>query len=169
MSNLIVEKDYLYTECGLKNVHIGSVNVLINDHGEKVYRLGNLKAIHTAIALAIATKPFRITSEEIRFLRKHMRLTQAALGELLHKSRVTASRWESDALEMEPNTETVLRLYALEGIEASGLIDMSTFPRYGVTEISKFPESPSDEDFEINIKFNEATEEVIYMPAKRRA
>jgi len=149
MSKLIVEENYHYTECGLDNVLIKRVEVKINDVGDKVLMLGNVKAFDAAIALAICTKPYRLNAVEIRFLRKHLRLTQVKLGELLHKSRVTVNRWESELLDIDPNAETIIRLFTLEAIGKSKLFDMSILKVPSLEEISKFPVCLPEDNFEI--------------------
>jgi len=141
----MTDKDfYQYAESGLSNVYITAGKVLTNDVGEKVYEVGNVKVWNTLVAFSLITKPFPLSSPEIRYLRKYMRMTQSGLATLLSKTRVTASRWENGTLEMDKNAELVLRLTALELVKSSQLIDMAVSTSMSISDF--IPESQLSPD-----------------------
>jgi len=47
-------------------------------------------------AVAILQKPYRLRGEELRFLRKHMDLSQAKFARLLRVNKTTLSKWENN-------------------------------------------------------------------------
>lgn len=70
---------------------------------------------HLAQAMTVA--PLRLNFAELRFLRKHLGLTQHALAARLGISRVTVADWERGAEPISPTHETKLRsMVALEGL-----------------------------------------------------
>ena len=75
----------------------------------------NLRELQESVFKLLVVKPARLTGAEVRFIRKHLRLRQADLAEVLNMANHTVvSQWESRGEEpagMEYNTEVVLRLW----------------------------------------------------------
>ena len=75
----------------------------------------NLRALQEAVFRMLVVKPARLTGAEVRFIRKHLRLRQADLAEVLIRANHTVvSQWESRGDEpagMDYNTEVVLRIW----------------------------------------------------------
>lgn len=105
---------YHYTECGLDNVYIEGLNPCTDDEGDEIIAIPAVAQLHTAIAHGLVEKPFKLTGKELRFLRSEMGLTQVALGEILHVTGLTISRWEREECELDSNAETVVRILANE-------------------------------------------------------
>lgn len=84
---------YHYTESGLQNVW------LVNGYKRHKTPYGpgvsvhDVEGLHESIARAIAMKPW-MTGAELRFLRKEMGLSQAALAVLVGTSEQNVSLWE---------------------------------------------------------------------------
>lgn len=84
---------YHYTECGLQNVW------LRNGYTQHKTKYGPGTAIHDvdglnkAIGRALANRP-HLTGAELRFLRKELELSQAALANLMGTSEQNVSLWE---------------------------------------------------------------------------
>lgn len=110
-------QSYRYAECGLDNVVIEGMEVVIDDAGEEVICIPNIVTLHRAIAEAIIIQPFGISGQELRFLRTEMGLSQAELAEVLKISRLTVSRWERGENEIDGNAEFVVRLLATERLD----------------------------------------------------
>lgn len=74
----------------------------------------NMKALQETAFRALAEKPSRLSGSEIRFIRKHMRMTQVDFANWLNMANHSVvSQWESkgDHLSgMDYNTEILLRL-----------------------------------------------------------
>jgi DNA-binding transcriptional regulator YiaG len=75
----------------------------------------NLRELQDAVFRLLVVKPARLTGAEVRFIRKHLRLRQVDLAEVLNRANHTVvSQWESRGDEpsgMEYNTEVLLRLW----------------------------------------------------------
>lgn len=106
--------EYRYTECGLDNVIIHGMDVLIDDAGDEVYCIPNILGLHKVIAHCIITRAHGIKPEELRFLRTEMGLTQAELAELVKKDHQTIGRWERGEKPIDQNAECVIRAVAAE-------------------------------------------------------
>lgn len=109
---MIAETDaYHYTECGLPNVWIQGA-IMIDDDGEEIVRIPNPHGLHRLIARKLIESEGRLTGAELRFLRSEMGLTRTQLGVLLHRERLTVSRWESGRTRIDGATEALVRIYA---------------------------------------------------------
>ena len=98
-----------YTECGLPNVWIEGLHIE-NDAGEETIRIPNIRTLHNLISKEIVTSPDTLTGPELRYLRTEMGLTQTQLGELVHRERLTVSRWERGEGTPDGATEAYIRL-----------------------------------------------------------
>ena len=109
---MIAETDaYHYTECGLPNVWIQGA-ILIDDDGEETIRIPNPRGLHRLITRRLVESEGRLSGAELRFLRSEMGLTRTQLGVLLHRERLTVSRWESGRIRIDGATEALVRIYA---------------------------------------------------------
>ena len=116
-------REYHYTECGLPNVWIQGVH-LVDDHGEETIRIPNIYGLHTLIAQGIVGSEGSLTGPELRFLRTEMGMTQAQLGLLLHRERLTVSRWERGESAMDGSAEALIRIYATIKLGLDGIDDV---------------------------------------------
>lgn len=104
-------KQYHYTECGLPDVWIDGWHVE-DDAGEETIRIPNVRSLHRLISKGIVTSVGTLTGPEIRYLRTEMGLTQTELGELVHRERLTVSRWERGESTPDGATEAYIRILA---------------------------------------------------------
>jgi transcriptional regulator with XRE-family HTH domain len=109
--------DYMYTECGLDNVIIKNMHVVVDDAGEEVYEIANILGLHKVIAACIIRHLHGISPKELRFLRTEMGMTQAELARLVKKDHQTMGRWERGKTPMDPNAEALIRLMAAERLD----------------------------------------------------
>lgn len=102
----------IYKELGFPILLLDPPMVTVRGH---VIPDVNLKELQRAVFHLLITKPARLTGAEVRFIRKHLRLRQVDLAEVLNMANHTVvSQWESrgdDPAGMEYNTEVVLRLW----------------------------------------------------------
>ncbi len=102
-----------YAESGLPNIVLVDVQVRhCPSCGAELVSLPRLSELHRAIALALISKPARLTSSEIKFLRKSLGWSGAEFARNLHVDPATVSRWESPraAQTMSASNELLLRL-----------------------------------------------------------
>ena len=75
--------------------------------------------VEQVLALAITQKPFLVSSQEAKFLRKHLGLTQDKLAERLGVVRETVARWETGESISPPN-DFILRTVVIASFGADG-------------------------------------------------
>lgn len=105
---------YRYTECGLDNVIIHGMKVIVDDAGDEVYGIPNIVGLHKVIAHCIIARSHGISPKELRFLRTEMGMTQAELAQIVKKDHQTIGRWERGDCPIDPNAEFVIRMVAAE-------------------------------------------------------
>jgi putative transcriptional regulator len=109
-----MKKGYHYKECGLNNVWlVDGYRVRQTPYGESL-SIENVDALYLTIARGLVEKSGPLSAKEIRFLRKHLGLSQRNLGALLGVNEETVSNWERTKSAMPPSADRLLRLYWLE-------------------------------------------------------
>ena len=115
-------QNYRYLESGLNNVYLDNVETTLcegcGDHGVILPRIGEL---HETIAQAIALQPFLLDGDEIRFLRKHLRMKARQWAALLRVDVSTFSRWENKEKMVGSQSDALIRfLYFTLQVEQRG-------------------------------------------------
>jgi DNA-binding transcriptional regulator YiaG len=105
---------YRYTECGLDNVMIEGMTVLVDDGGEKAMTIPNVNALHRVIALGIVNRKSGMNGKQLRYLRTEMGMTQAQLAVVVHRESLTISRWERGEDQIDSNAEALIRMCATQ-------------------------------------------------------
>jgi DNA-binding transcriptional regulator YiaG len=121
--------EYRYEECGLDNVVIHGMEIVVDDAGDEVYSIPNVMGLHHVIAHCIITADHGISPDELRFLRTEMGLTQAELAQLVKKDHQTIGRWERGEKPIDPNAEVVIRVIAAEKLEIDKGVSMEELAR----------------------------------------
>jgi DNA-binding XRE family transcriptional regulator len=105
---------YHFKASGLPNVYLlnGVKFETDPDYGELV-SFERLPDLFMAIAFALVTKPDRLTGPEMRFLRKRMEMTQAALAKELWVSEQTVANYEKENGTENGPADRALRLLFL--------------------------------------------------------
>jgi len=102
--------DYQYLESGLDNVTLKGVTIFVCPKGHRLPALSNIKELHDLIAQRLLTKPALLSGQEIKFLRKQMRLKATEFARLLGLTRQYVSRLENEAEPVGPQTDKLIRL-----------------------------------------------------------
>ncbi len=110
-------KRYRYTECGLDNVFIEGIEAGVDDDGDEVLYIPAVNALHKTIARGIVESESGVTGQELRFLRTMMGLTQAELAKHVHHDAQSVARWEKNRTPIQPASEIVIRLLAVEKLK----------------------------------------------------
>lgn len=102
-----------YTACGLDDVYLvnGFTREKIDD--EDAISIEDMDGLWKAIGLTLITDRKALTPKEVRFLRRHMDLTQAELGERLRVSDQTVARWEKGETPLPGTADLLLRVLFL--------------------------------------------------------
>jgi len=108
---------YHYTECGLSNVFLkNGVDKEVID-GEEYVSINDLNGLHRAISQAIVDSQFPLKSEEFKFLRLEMNVSQKTLAMRFGVSEQTIARYEKGQTEIPRTTDVALRALYMESIE----------------------------------------------------
>lgn len=108
------QEPFHYTASGLPDVWL-----LNGFHREETpdgpaVRIEDADGLHNALARAIATAKKPFAPAELRFLRKLLGLSQAAVARLLGITDQTVARWEKGETAMDAAAERLVRFVVLE-------------------------------------------------------
>jgi len=107
-------ENYLYRESGLPNITLVGIEVnRCPGCGEYEAVIPRIEQLHRVIAVAVARKAPRLSSNEISFLRKYLGWSGGDFAAHMGVAPETVSRWEHGAATMGPSAERLLRLAAL--------------------------------------------------------
>ena len=105
------KENYRYEACGLRNVTLAGVEVrrcaTCGDHEVVIPRIEEL---HVTLANAIVRHTSRLSSSEVRFLRKYLGYSGVDFAGVMGVSPETVSRWENRKETMGASAERLLRL-----------------------------------------------------------
>lgn len=105
-------KMYHYTESGLRNVWLrNGFTVHKTPYGDGV-AIEDVAGLHKALALSLVMKPSKLSGTEIRFLRKEMEMSQAALAACLSANVQTVATWEKGKAKIPGPADKMLRIMA---------------------------------------------------------
>lgn len=102
-------KMYHYTDSGLDNIWLTNGYEEHQEDGETFVGIHDIEGLHEQIGLTIANKPTKVTSQEFKFLRLELNLSQAKLGALLDVSDQTIARWEKGEIEVSRISDVIVR------------------------------------------------------------
>lgn len=131
--------DYRYDECGLDNVVLKDLPVLLDDEGNASVTIPHVNALHRLLTSMVATKPSGLQPREIRFLRTEMELTQAQLAALVGKDVQTIGRWERGETPIERSAEIVIRARVLQANGTEALPPMEKLSEWTLASPSMPP------------------------------
>jgi putative transcriptional regulator len=103
---------YRYAESGLSNVTLLNVELRsCPSCGEREVVIPRIEELHQTIARALILSNAKLTSEQVRFLRKWLGFAQVDFALVMGVRPETVSRWESkDGYQMPATAERLLRL-----------------------------------------------------------
>jgi DNA-binding transcriptional regulator YiaG len=105
---------YQYEGCGLPNVYLqNGFEIKTTSYGKAV-SIRNVEGLHEAIADHLVLEPAPLTSDEFRYLRVFLELSQKKLGELLGLTDQTIANWEKGKTAIDRAAETLLRMLVRE-------------------------------------------------------
>jgi len=85
---------YRYTECGLPNVWLANGFEARTTPYGAITVVENVEGLHRAIGLRLVHRKPRLTGSELRFLRKELDLSQAALAAHFGNDAQSVALWE---------------------------------------------------------------------------
>jgi putative zinc finger/helix-turn-helix YgiT family protein len=121
------DQPYRYEDDGIPVILLGVTLHTCDTCGAETVAIPHLAELHELLASLIVARPGSLTGAEIRFLRKQMGLSSAALAELLGVSREWISACENGKQRLGQQSDSLLRVrYLLHSGELSQrLVKMS--------------------------------------------
>jgi putative zinc finger/helix-turn-helix YgiT family protein len=105
---------YEFKESGLKHVTLKGINLISCDVcGNVDPIIPNVNDLMAALAWHIATQKYRLDGEEIRFLRKYLKMSAKEFARLIGVDNTTLSKWENDSDGIGQSSERLVRSMAL--------------------------------------------------------
>jgi putative zinc finger/helix-turn-helix YgiT family protein len=129
----VVHSTYELKEVGLKNVVLQGIEIVkcpMCKNEDPI--IPNMNGLMRALALAVIEKPYRLTGEEVRFLRKYLGLTGEEFSRLIHVDKTTLSKWENNDDRIGDQSDRLVRLVALglgEGLKEESERVIRSFPQ----------------------------------------
>jgi putative zinc finger/helix-turn-helix YgiT family protein len=110
-----IQKPYRFLDSGLKNVYLVGVKYWVcPDCGSQAAEIPAPEQLMNVIAESIAMKQSLLSGAEIKFLRKRVGKKASDFAQLINKTPEHFSKLETEALELQPATDKLIRLvYAM--------------------------------------------------------
>jgi putative zinc finger/helix-turn-helix YgiT family protein len=108
----VVRSDYHMKELGLNVVLQGAEIVRCKKCGNEDPILSRMDDLMRSVALAVVQKPYRLTGEEVRFVRKYLHLTGQEFAKLLKVDNSTLSKWEHGDDPVGAQSDLLIRFFA---------------------------------------------------------
>jgi DNA-binding transcriptional regulator YiaG len=135
----VVRGSYQYKESGLKSVTLSGIELIRCRKCRNVDPvIPRINDLHRALALAVASQPFRLQGEDVRYSRKYLGMTQDKFAELLHIHKSNLSKWENNQDKIGEQSDRLIRTIVLtlgEGLQKKAADVVRAFP--AIREITR--------------------------------
>ncbi len=110
----IMRGTYQFRESGLRCVVLQGVEIIrCPECGNEDPIIPRVNDLMRALARAVIRKPCRLEGDDVRFLRKYLRMTQEQLASLLHVDKTNVSKWENREDRVGAQSDRLIRAVAL--------------------------------------------------------
>ncbi len=117
----VVRGSYLFKDSGLRNVVLQGIEIVrCPKCGNEDPIIPGVNDLMRTLALAVTRKPYRLAGEEVRFLRKYLKMTGDEFSRLIHVDKTTLSKWENNEDPVGEQSDLLVRSVALalgEGLQ----------------------------------------------------
>lgn len=111
---------YHYTESGLPNVYLVNVEVYHCEHCQsEIASIPHPGELHILLVNMILAKPGAMTGDELRFVRKALKMTPKEFADLLTVDSQTILDWQSARTLSKPN-DSLVRFVVAKQLEERG-------------------------------------------------
>lgn len=98
-----------YTRCGLDNVWLLNGFEREEHDGDQYVSVQNVEGLWKTIGISLATEQSQLSPQEVKFLRRHMHLTQDELAKRLGVDVQTVARWEKEQTQIPGPADLAIR------------------------------------------------------------
>lgn len=110
----VVRGTYQFKESGLKNVFLKNIELVrCRECGTTDPIIPHVNELMRVLALAVIARPYRLSGEEIRFLRKYLGKSGTEFCKLLSINKSTLSKWENNEDRVGEQSDRLIRTIAL--------------------------------------------------------
>jgi putative zinc finger/helix-turn-helix YgiT family protein len=110
----VIRGDYDFHESGLDYVVLNNIEMVrCESCGNIDPIIRNPKRLMQQLLIGVASKPGRLEGQDIRFIRKQLKMTQEAFGRLFHVDKTTVSKWENEADQIGEQSDLLIRSVAI--------------------------------------------------------
>lgn len=111
---VVVRGSYKFKECGLRNVKLQGVEIVrCPECGDEQVIVPRLDDLMRTLAFAVISQPYRLQGEDVRFLRKYLRMTQVEFASYLDVDKTNLSKWENNEVKIGEQSDRLIRSIAL--------------------------------------------------------
>src|SRR4026209_1378307 len=94
----ITRGDYNFHESGLDYVILHNIELITcGTCGNQDPIIRKPARLMDQLLIGVASKPDRLEGQDIRFIRKQLKMTQDGFARLIHADKTTVSKWENGA------------------------------------------------------------------------
>ena len=116
----MTDERYHYVECGLDDVYLANGFKRFESARGTSVAIQDVDTLHQAIGEYLCDRKKDLSGKEIRFLRRELLMSQAALAHMLGVKEQTVHRWEAGKTGIPKAAESILRVLYMEQVEATG-------------------------------------------------
>jgi YgiT-type zinc finger domain-containing protein len=110
----ITRGDYDFVESGLDYVVLHNAQIIECTHcGNRDPVIHKPKMLMNNLLVAVAGKPERLEGQDVRFIRKQLRMTQETFARFVATDKTKISKWENDADPIGPQSDLLIRSVAV--------------------------------------------------------
>ncbi len=110
----VVRGMWKFQESGLRNVVLSGVEIISCKSCESdMPIIPNVNDLMSVLALALVSKPYKLTGKEVRYLRKHIGMTQDMFSRQVKVDKTTVSKWENADDPVGPQSDLLIRYIVL--------------------------------------------------------
>jgi putative zinc finger/helix-turn-helix YgiT family protein len=110
----VVRGDYEFGESGLDYVVLNNIELFrCGNCGNVDPIIRNSKRLMERLLVGVASKSGRLEGQDVRFIRKQLKMTQESLGRLIHTDKTTISKWENNADPIGEQSDLLIRSLAI--------------------------------------------------------
>ena len=110
----VVRGSYPFKESGLPNVVLQGIDLIrcpkCRTTDPVIPRVNVLLRL---LVVAVVSKPYRLVGEEVRFLRKYLRMSGEEFSHLIHVDKTTLSKWENNEDPISHQSDRLIRAVTL--------------------------------------------------------
>jgi putative zinc finger/helix-turn-helix YgiT family protein len=149
----VTRGDHAFRESGLDYVTLNNIELItcpVCGNRDPIIR--KPKRLMQQLLIAVASKPEPLEGQDVRFIRKQLRMTQEAFARLLHTDKTTVSKWENDADPVGPQSDLLIRSVAVTLSDASKEISRKVvegFAEIVAAHTTKALSVDADKDYEV--------------------